>query len=347
MSVTEKPAVLPAPASAPPGAIVADPPSLGGLSNARRLAVCLVPVLLGAASYVASVAVVVKNPADYPKAVAPYYAAAGVFAPSRPEPDGPRLYAAHCANCHGTNGDGRGVAQLTLKARHFGFDKFKFASTRNGVPTDDDLRGLIRRGLPGSPMPAFDAGKLTDDELAAVIGHVRTLTQRGAFERLVAKAKKEADEEGETFDLGKVAAKLSQQAAAATVPGEPLSVPAFDAATAAALDHGKQLFMTTGGCAACHGPTGKGDGPQAAQLVNEDKTPNRPRDLTSGLFKGGRDPGHVYARVTLGIPGTPMPAAPNTLQPKDIQALVAYVLSLSPDPNPAGQAVATAGGTGS
>ena len=54
-----------------------------------------------------------------------------------------------------------------------------------------------------------------------------------------------------------------------------------------------------------------------------------PRDLTSGIFRGGRRPIDIYRRITAGINGTPMPAVPDTLTDDDRWAIVHYVLSLS------------------
>jgi cytochrome c oxidase cbb3-type subunit 2 len=45
------------------------------------------------------------------------------------------------------------------------------------------------------------------------------------------------------------------------------------------LDHGMTLYAAN--CAACHGPQGRGDGPQAEALVP------RPRDFSKGWFKVG------------------------------------------------------------
>ena len=65
------------------------------------------------------------------------------------------------------------------------------------------------------------------------------------------------------------------------------------------------------------------------ELKNENGTPARPRDLTHGPFKGGRERDQVYARIMLGIPGTPMPSS-GTLPQKDVLDLVNFVLSLAP-----------------
>jgi DMSO reductase family type II enzyme heme b subunit len=85
------------------------------------------------------------------------------------------------------------------------------------------------------------------------------------------------------------------------------------------------LFAAT--CASCHGATGKGDGVQAQK--NDDGTPTRPRDLTRGIFKGSRDAKQLYARIMLGMPGSPMPGSNQTIKPEGAGDLVNFLLSLS------------------
>jgi hypothetical protein len=79
-------------------------------------------------------------------------------------------------------------------------------------------------------------------------------------------------------------------------------------------------------CATCHGDTGKGDG--AKEQRDDDGTPTRPRDFTRGIFKGGRDRLQLYARIAIGMPGTPMPSSPH-LKPGEVGDLISFVQSLS------------------
>lgn len=256
-------------------------------------------------------------------------------AATAPAASGAALFAQHCASCHGITGDGRGVAHLEPRARAFGADKFKLATTLNGVPTDDDLLRVLKRGIPGSAMPAFAqpadgapasgaavAAHLTDDQLRAVIGHVRELTRAGVYADIRRKIEKAGDED---FDP----ARASQRAAVLSQPGEPLAVPTVPVSAAPdRLANGKAAYLKN--CAQCHGPEGKGDGPQVKDMKNEDGTPNRPRDFTAGVYKGGKEPAQLYARIRLGIPGTPMPATPvSSLPDADAADLISYVLSLS------------------
>jgi mono/diheme cytochrome c family protein len=240
--------------------------------------------------------------------------------------DGALVYQQHCAYCHGSRGDGNGVAGLNPKARYFGRDKYKFASTKNAVPTDDDLLRVIRHGIPGSAMPNFD--QLSAVEQSALVSHLRVLTKAGLRERF----RLEAEKNEEDPDWRSIAGRVEKL----TEIGDSLTIPIqFAAATPESIAHGREVYVKS--CISCHGPTGRGDGPQVKDLKNDtpdkggDGQPNRPRDLTAGLFKGGREKERLYARLMLGIPGTPMPAN-NALPTKDIDDLLNYVLSLSEQP---------------
>lgn len=76
------------------------------------------------------------------------------------------LYRARCADCHGV--DARGVRAPDL-------------TTGQGVSggTDEQLFGVIRRGVPGTEMPA-SAGR--EDELWMTIAYLRTLRASGPIE---------------------------------------------------------------------------------------------------------------------------------------------------------------------
>jgi len=71
------------------------------------------------------------------------------------------------------------------------------------------------------------------------------------------------------------------------------------------------------------------------QLVAEHFLPHRnaiPRNLREGVYRGGRRPIDIFWRISAGIPGTPMPAAPATLTQEEIWQIVDYVHSLPFEP---------------
>ena len=83
---------------------------------------------------------------------------------------------------------------------------------------------------------------------------------------------------------------------------------------------GKELFLTN--CAACHGDTGKGDGPAGGALDP------KPRDLMTGKFKLGDKDDAIFNTITKGSPGSAMTPWGDKLSSKQRWQLVAFVKSL-------------------
>jgi mono/diheme cytochrome c family protein len=185
------------------------------------------------------------------------------------------------------------------------------------MPTDDDLFQVISRGMSGSAM--FPFGHLGEEDRRALVGHVRTLITSGFEERYLRQARERGIEDD--------AAELSEALQRKLKPGPILEV-------STGLDRASPESVTRGGvayqklCSACHGNTGKGDG--AEIQANDDGSPTRPRDFTRGIFKGGREFHQLYARIMLGMPGSPMPGSHLTVQPSAAADIVHFVLSVSP-----------------
>ena len=213
--------------------------------------------------------------------------------------------------------DGVTSPSLDPWARRFGEEKFQFGSTMNGVPTDDDLIYIIAHGIPGTGMPDFS--HLSETERRALVGHVRLLAFAGLYSRLYKRAAKDEDPEPD---------KIHAQTVKQLTPGPPLEIPSdLPAPTPESIARGRKLF--TASCATCHGPNGAGDGPQVKGMKMDNGQPTKPRDLARGIFKGGGEVKRLYARIALGIPGTPMPSSAAAQKPSDIGDIVNFVLSLS------------------
>ncbi len=107
---------------------------------------------------------------------------------------------------------------------------------------------------------------------------------------------------------------------------------------------GKKLFFGNDAkCVDCHGAVGRGNGAQTEAFLEHPITkekylvpglhddwgqPIKPRDLTRGIYRGGRRPIDIYRRVSEGIKGTPMPGGGKSLKSDQIWDLVNYVLSI-------------------
>jgi mono/diheme cytochrome c family protein len=212
----------------------------------------------------------------------------------RAAPLGVRVFARHCAVCHGPNGRGNGPAAPSMfpRPRDFSLGRFKYKSTATGEPpTDDDLMRTVRDGLPASAMPYF-AGLLSTEELSAVVEQVKSFSS------------------------------------AVSQPGRPIEIPAAILSSPESVARGKALFAHQG-CAACHGDDGRGgqrydDGSGHAVFA---------RDLTAPwAFRGGSRPQDVWLRLTTGIMPGPMPAYADELSAAARWDLVNFVASLARTP---------------
>ncbi len=93
--------------------------------------------------------------------------------------EGKSAYAIYCVGCHGASGDGNGKAARFLHPRPRNFQKanFKFSSTRAGrLPTDEDLRRTIVKGLKGSAMPGWDM--IPTRTVTALIAYIKTFSPK-------------------------------------------------------------------------------------------------------------------------------------------------------------------------
>ena len=185
------------------------------------------------------------------------------------------IYSRICAACHGRDGkgDGPGARELDPWPRDFTVGKYRIRSTLSGqAPQRTDIEGAVRRGMPGTAMPAF-GGVLSDDEIADVVGFILTMGPRGLVGR----------------------------------EPEALSIPEFPAPDAARLADGRAVYLILG-CWKCHGLDGSGRGPSAKGLKTDEGQPIRPRDFRYEPFKAGRSPETVARAALSGLIGTPMPS---------------------------------------
>jgi len=233
---------------------------------------------------------------------------------------GPELYAAICSGCHGINGDGRGPARQYLwpLPRSFRDGRFRLVSTRNHVPTTDDIESVIENGMPGTSMTSYK--ELTERQRRLLAEEVLRLRRDGVRQQVLDEFEREgipsADEATEA------AVQLR------TAPGEIVPIPVIKSADSYAIARGKQIYRKQS-CHSCHGDDGVGV--WDVHLRDNEGWETRPRDLVHEHFKGGRHPESIYLRLHLGMPGTPHPSSPNLSQTELID-LVQFCRSLSREP---------------
>ena len=97
--------------------------------------------------------------------------------------EGARLYMALCARCHGATGrgEGRQAAALRLETIIPNFSDPRALSSKPEEAYVDAIQNGRRRAYRGpdleQTMPAF--GSLADDEIRAILSHIRTLPGAG------------------------------------------------------------------------------------------------------------------------------------------------------------------------
>lgn len=212
------------------------------------------------------------------------------------------VYEQNCAICHGTLGDGRGMAQMMLrtKPRDFRQGIFKFRSTPTGsLPRDEDLFETISKGLRGTGMVAQD--RLSETERRAVVAYLKTFSERFRKETLQA----------------------------------PISIPEPPPRSPTLIAKGRRLFEEAG-CFTCHGIEGKGNGSSASELKDSWGHPIQPADLTRPLKRGSTSK-DIYKTLATGLDGTPMPSYTASVSEEELWALARYMASLSTDALSPGQ----------
>lgn len=232
-----------------------------------------------------------------------------VFATTRPgwrvqaqaadQSQGDAIYKEKCARCHGDAGDGNGPAASLQSPRPRDFRQgfYKIRTTETGsLPTDDDLKGVIRRGMPGSAMPAWE-GLLSEAEIDAVVGKVKSFSSRFASEQ-------------------------SRPAVLATdVPVTPESIAA-----------GKEAYERLA-CSGCHGTDGAGADAVAREFEDDWGHPTDAANLTEPwTFGGGATARDIYTRLRTGLNGTPMPSYASSASDNDLWNVATYVVTLARKP---------------
>jgi hypothetical protein len=92
---------------------------------------------------------------------------------------GERSYVQYCRACHGDKGDGKGPAAMGLRPppRDFTQGTFKFGAVQGGeLPNDEDLERIIRSGLHGTAMLAWDG--VPQHKVLAIIQYIKTFSPR-------------------------------------------------------------------------------------------------------------------------------------------------------------------------
>ena len=248
-----------------------------------------------------------------------------------------------------------------------GIIKFTSTKASVPRPSRDDLFRIIKLGVPGTYMPSFmllpdDEVKLIAEYVRWLA--MRGEMERKLNAWLATSYSQEAVDEADSVDelqsefdtewsedagdyierfgndlkLDWQDADKAESVVNPTVPRTP--------STPESIANGRKLFLSKDAkCASCHGETAKGNGPSTEAFNDLPGMPPgtksdkpglfdnwgnivKPRNLTTGVFRGGRRPIDIFRRIHSGIKGTPMQAFGTTLKEDQIWDVVNYVLSI-------------------
>lgn len=230
---------------------------------------------------------------------------------------GAQVFTQYCRPCHGVAGDGRGPSALGLRPppRDLRLGVYKFASVPAGqLPTDADFARIIRGGLLGTAMLAWD---VPSAELEDLIQYVKFFSPRWRNESA----------------------------------GEPITfaVDPWPGREAAAVERGRKVYHGIAQCAvACHPAYATKPDIYAAakELTGLQINAFRsdlylpvakdsdygvkilPPDFLFNPLRSGEALTDIYRSIAAGIGGTAMPTWKNVLPDADLWALARYVRSL-------------------
>jgi len=206
-------------------------------------------------------------------------------------------YRRYCTGCHGDLGDGEGenAQWLDPKPRNFTLGQFKCRSTPTGtLPTDEDLFNTIARGLDSSVMPPWNT--FTKQMRVDLVAWVKHFSPRFENEK----------------------------------PGPPIQIPPEPGVTAERIKAGQAVFQKLE-CWKCHGVEGRGNGPSADTLTDDQNRPIKPFNFHDGnRFKCGSTDQDLYKIFMTGLDGTPMPSFADNVKPDEARDLVFYLRTLQP-----------------
>jgi mono/diheme cytochrome c family protein len=235
--------------------------------------------------------------------------------------EGERDYATYCRACHGDHGDGKGPAAHGLRPppRDFTLGMFKFAAVAGGMlPNDDDLERIVRSGLHGTAMRAWDG--IPPATLDAILQYLKTFSPRWKDE----------------------------------VPGDPIqpTPDPWKGKEGEGVARGRALYHGLAQCTSCHPAYLSRQGiDQATRLLTGNPATDfrddmygsvlkesdygvklLPPDFTRSDLRSVR-PDHeledLYRVIASGVGGTAMPTWRGALPEEDIWALARYVGSLA------------------
>lgn len=226
---------------------------------------------------------------------------------------GRAIFARSCSVCHGDRGNGASWAKNSLNPPPYDFTapKARELSRRHMVNT-------VTYGLPDTAMKGF-ATQLSRSEVGAVVDYLRAtfVFPAGAGGK----------------DGGSAVPEIGNRSAHGSHNQGPAEMSApMPKGLAGDPGSGGAFFKLN--CAICHGEKGDGQGPRA-YFINP-----RPANFLSEEARHELNRPHLFQAISMGTPGTEMPAWSKVLGEQEIANIAEYVFTAFIRPEANGDAAA-------
>ena len=236
---------------------------------------------------------------------------------------GREQYVRYCAQCHGDRGDGRGISATGLvpPPRDFTTGRFKFAAVPSGaLPADADLVRVVRRGLAGTAMRAWD---VPGGDLDAIVQYLKTLSPRWQREGVGAPVVPDTGARRDPWTPAQRTEAVSRGARvyhglALCFTCHPAYVPQAEVSAAIRALTGT---VVTAFRDDLHAGVRKHEDGYGTDVLAPDFTRVPPR--------AGATVADVYRTLSAGVGATPMPGWRDGLPEADVWALAYYVADLA------------------
>ena len=232
--------------------------------------------------------------------------------------DGKSIYALTCSVCHGEDGAGATWGKTSFNPPPV---NFALQNKVRNLPRDRMIHS-VTYGRPGTAMTAF-ATQLNKKEVAAVVDYIRdTFMIDSAKDHAVNKTAKITAHTQQTDAASTVGmAVLHDKSKESDTLQHATNAQLFDQPISAALQGNAQTGQAyyLQNCTACHGTSGKGDGPRAYFIYP------RPRNFLHPASIARLNRPVLFKAIKQGVTGREMPAWGKVLNDQQIADITEYV----------------------
>jgi len=228
-------------------------------------------------------------------------------------PESAKTYTTTCSVCHGEDGAGATWGKMSLNPQPVNFSMMDVVED---LPRERMIRS-VTYGRPGTAMTAFSS-RLNTQEIEAVVDYIR--------DTFMLKATTTASTTGSHTRQPHTASAVGmailhdqlkesdsiQQATDTALFNQPISVTLIGNAQT-----GQAYYLQN--CTACHGNSGKGDGPRAHFIYP------RPRNFQHPASQARFNRPLLFGAIKKGVSGREMPAWGKVLNDQQIADITEYV----------------------